>query len=107
MKNQDIQDLQAVVNQEAAFAAGKMTVDWTAFRFCLTQTQAAALAVLASDIRQGMKKLDRELDSQETAVYRFWSGLETNALKALECRDGEVVQHLGRAAKQMNPLLAN
>lgn len=78
----------------------------------LNQTQAAALAVLCSAIRKDMTEWhgkttvagSAETDMQ--AVQEFLSDLEKLGIQSIGENDGEIVLHIGTAAKQMNPLLS-
>ena len=77
----------------------------------LSQSQAAALAVLASNVRDSMQDLlDKSTmncpESNAQVVYDFWQEIENLAIDSIKVNDGEVVKWIGVAAKQMNPLLA-
>ena len=80
----------------------------------MTQTQAAALAVLANNVkkmreeliedRQDMK-VEHPLEDGDIEVLAFWRALESMGVESINLNDGRVVEHIGAAAKQMNPLL--
>ena len=80
----------------------------------MTQTQAAALAVLANNVkkmreeliedRQDMK-VEHPLEDGDIEVLAFWRELESMGVESINLNDGRVVEHIGAAAKQMNPLL--
>lgn len=86
------------------------TVEQNILCLGMTQTQAAALAVLASNIRnemmQGAVPVDAESEQANRNVHAFLEQLEELAIKSIQHNDGEVVLHIGTAAKQMNPLLS-
>ena len=69
----------------------------------MSPTQAAALAVLVGDIRAGLGDVTEE--SQELKLWLI--NFEETAIQSIKANDGEVAQHIGHAARQMNPLLIN
>jgi len=81
----------------------------------LSQSQAAALAVLCANIRSEHNETKTignagsvrvEEDSEvDRAVMSFFQELEAIAVNSIAKNDGQVVHWIGVAAKQMNPLL--
>lgn len=82
----------------------------------MAQTQAAAMAVLCADIRRCSTELNRRRGSESDSrteeekesthlAEDILQELELAAINSLAGNDGEVVYHVGCAAKQMNPLL--
>lgn len=81
----------------------------------LSQSQAAALAVLVANIRAEVEETRNvgqpqgELVSEndgEREVMAFCQELEAVACASITRNDGNVVHWIGVAAKQMNPLLS-
>lgn len=78
----------------------------------MDQGQAAALAVLAANVRKCQQDLlDSRVDQvpmteREMAVITFWKMLEDIGVQSIAHNDGNVVEHIGTAARQMNPLLS-
>jgi len=71
----------------------------------LTQTQAACLAVIISDIRRALSDLGRPQEIEESELEAQLTILEQSCLKSIMQNDGEVVSWIGHAAKLLNPLL--
>lgn len=74
---------------------------------CMCQSQAALLAVLISDIRQGINEPDKVPTPDEITLEDALSELEESAIESIRVNDGEIIRWVGIAAKQANPLLAN
>lgn len=85
----------------------------------LCQSNAAALAVLAAHLVQhyeeenaaqfASRTVPRETDEPPMyakEIVDFWRDMEQLAVESIQCNDGKVVHWIGRAAKQMNPLLS-
>lgn len=79
-----------------------------------SQTEAAAIAVIAANVRKNIEEkkgwvaelVEPQPVAEENLVHDFLQELESAAIYAIENNDGNVVLHLGTAAKQMNPLLS-
>jgi hypothetical protein len=68
----------------------------------MSQSQAALLAVLMSDIRANIIKPE-----EKEALFDALKQLEQAAVDSIQANDGEVISWIGQAAKQANPLLCN
>ncbi len=66
----------------------------------VSQSEAAAFAVLCAHVRQGKDSPE----SQECSA--FLKELEMMMCESITHNDGNVVHWIGTAAKQMNPLLS-
>lgn len=75
----------------------------------LSQSQAAAFAVIAANVR---KELDEtyppapEHAEAHRCMTSFLQEIEAQATASIARNDGNVVHWIGVAAKQMNPLLS-
>ena len=80
-------------------------------RFC-SQTEAAAFAVLTEHIANRINEdiLGTPLSQDELTVLmqarETLFSMRDSALKSIDKNDGRIVEHIGTAAKQMNPLLS-
>ncbi len=83
-------------------------LDECRFECYMCQTQAAALAVLCADIRAGIESVESpEVALIPDKAVAILSALEKIAIVSINKNDGNVVKHIGHAARQMNPLLMN
>lgn len=75
-----------------------------------SQTEAAAFAVLANHIRDQVgSSMRTNVESEDKPIEElidFLKGLEDAMVNSITKNDGNVVMHVGHAARQMNPLLS-
>lgn len=80
----------------------------------MSQSEAAALAVLAAHLSKNLEEMRAECEDTITPekelaqgkLREFLFALEDCAVRSIKLNDAKVVYWLGQAAKQMNPLLS-